>query len=129
MDDQLSEHVIGAAFRVYNKLGYGFLESVYEKSISIELSKHEIPHLRQERINVFYDEQVVGKFACDLLIDGRLIVELKSVNEIVKAHEVQLVNDLAAMKIDSGLLINFGPTKVEVKRKFRIYKEKGPLKG
>lgn len=93
------------------------------------MTKLEIPHLRQERIKVFYEEQVVGKFACDLLIDGRLIVELKSVNEIAKAHEVQLVNYLAATKIDSGLLINFGPSKVEVKRKYRIYKEKNPLNG
>ena len=122
MHDQLSEQIIGAAFKVHNTLGFGFLESIYEKALSIELNKLGIIHLRQSPINVYYDEQLVGDFTCDLLITGILIVELKSVAQLAAAHEVQLVNYLVATKIDVGLLINFGPTKVEVKRKFRNYK-------
>lgn len=67
---------------------------------------------------------MVGEFKCDVLIDGRMIVELKSITAIAKAHEVQLVNYLAATRIDDGLLINFGPEEVEVKRKYRLYKAK-----
>jgi GxxExxY protein len=122
MDDQLTEHIIGAAFRVHNTLGFGFLESVYEKSLSIELMKAGIPHQLQAPVRVYYREQIVGVFECDLLVENRLIVELKSVRELAKAHEVQLVNYLAATKIDVGLLINFGPAKAEVKRKYRTFK-------
>ena len=75
MDDQLSEKVIGAAFRVHNQLGFGFLESVYHKSMLIELAKAGLPHETKAPIKVYYDEHVVGEFECDLLIDNRLIVE------------------------------------------------------
>lgn len=126
MNDQFSESIIGAAFRVHNQLGFGFLESVYHNSLSIELDKAGIPHEVKMPIEVYYDEQIVGQFECDLLIDNRLIVELKTVTELAKAHEVQLVNYLTATKIDVGLLINFGPTKVDVKRKYRIYKKTNP---
>ena len=119
MNDELSEKVIGAAFRVHNQLGFGFLESVYEKALSIELSKLGVLHGLQSPVQVLYDDQVVGDFVCDVLVEGRLILELKSVRELTTAHEVQLVNYLNATKTDVGLLINFGPTKVEVKRKYR----------
>jgi GxxExxY protein len=119
VDDSLSEKIIGAAFRVHNELGFGFLESVYEKSLSIEFEAAGVPHETQAAIRVYYNKQVVGEFVCDLLVDNRLIVELKSASALAKAHEVQLVNYLVATKIDVGLLINFGPNKVEVKRKYR----------
>ena len=121
MHDQLSEQIIGAAFKVHNSLGFGFLESVYEKALSIELNKLGIIHQRQSPINVYYEEQLVGEFTCDLLVTGSLIVELKTVAVLAPVHEVQLVNYLVATRIDVGLLINFGPTKVEVKRKFRNF--------
>ncbi len=123
VDDSLSEKVIGAAFRVHNELGFGFLESVYEKSLSIELEAAGVPHKTQAAIRVYYNKQVVGEFVCDLLVDNRLIVELKSASAFAKAHEVQLVNYLVATKIDVGLLINFGPNKVEIKRKYRQSKQ------
>ena len=119
MNDQLSETVIGAAYRVHNQLGFGFLESVYEKSLSIELNKAAVNHQAQASVAVHYDDQVVGEFLCDLLIEKRLVVELKSVRQLAVAHEVQLVKYLNAMRIDVGLLINFGPEKVDVKRKYR----------
>ena len=119
MDDPLTENVIGAAFRVHNELGFGFLESVYEKALAIELENGGVRFQRQSPIQVFYFEQLVGDFVCDLFVEGRLLVELKSVAQLATVHEVQLVNYLAATKVDIGLLINFGPSKVEVKRKYR----------
>ena len=123
-DEKLTEKVIGAAFQVHNQLGFGFLESVYEKALSIELNKLEIEHQTQSPITVYYQQQIVGEFICDVLIEKRLILELKSVTQLTVAHEVQLVNYLAATKIDIGLLINFGPSKVDIKRKYRDYKPK-----
>ena len=122
MNDKLTEKVIGAAFKVHNELGFGFLESVYEKALAIELSKAGISYETQSAIKVFYDERIIGEFVCDMYVDGRLIVELKSVTQLATAHEVQLVNYLTATKIDIGLLINFGPSKVDVKRKYRTPK-------
>lgn len=119
MDDQLSESVIGAAFKVHNELGFGFLESVYEKSLSIELRKLGIAHQVQAPVKVYYDGQIVGDFVCDVLVKDQLIIELKSVQNIATVHEVQLVNYLKATRIDVGLLLNFAPSKVEVKRKYR----------
>jgi len=122
MDDEVSRRVIGAAFTVHNVLGFGFLETVYERALGIELDKIKIPYVRQSPIRVYYDGRVVGEFVPDMLVDGHLLVELKSVSAIVTAHEVQLVNYHTATGIDSGLLINFGPSKVDVRRKYRTYK-------
>ena len=113
----LTEKVIGCAFRVYNVLGSGFLESVYEKALSIELGKLNICVEDQKSLNVFYDGQIVGTFVADLIIDDKIIVELKAVRSLAVAHEVQLVNYLAATKLPVGLLINFGESRVDIKRK------------
>lgn len=125
MNDPLTEQVIGAAFNVHNTLGFGFLESVYEKALSIELTKLGIVHSTQAPIQVTYEGQTIGDFITDMLVEDRLIVELKSVTQLATPHEVQLVNYLTATGVESGLLINFGPTKVEVRRKFRTYRPKG----
>ena len=122
MNDKLTEQVIGAAYQVHNDLGFGFLESVYENALSIELNKLNIQFETQAPVKVFYNSQVVGDFVCDLLVEKRLILELKSVTQLATAHEVQLVNYLNATKIDIGLLVNFGPSKVDVRRKFRVAK-------
>lgn len=120
--DTLTNLVIGAAFKVHNTLGYGFLESIYEKSLLIELKKIGLTPTFQSPINVFYEDQNVGKFYADLQFENELIIELKSVSQLNTKHEVQLVNYLNATKIDHGLLLNFGPDKVDIKRKFRILK-------
>ena len=122
MNDKLSEKVIGAAFQVHNTLGFGFLESVYEKALAVELRKIGVENRFQQPIQVFYDGEVVGDFVADIVIGDSLIVELKSVSKLSEKHEVQLVNYLAATNTETGLLINFGPDKVEVKRKYRTYK-------
>jgi GxxExxY protein len=125
-DENLTETIIGCAFQVHNALGVGFLEKVYENAIRIELTKRGLKVRQQEPITVYYDEQVVGEFYADLWVEDCVIVELKAVRSLGKAHEVQLVNYLTATGIDTGLLINFGPS-VQVKRKFRQYKPKHPV--
>ena len=116
---ELTNTIIGCAFRVYNILGYGFLESVYEKAMLIELNKAGLRAEFQKEILVHYDGQIVGEFKADIFVEDVIIVELKSVRMLSKAHEVQLVNYLSATQKSVGLLINFGEKSVEVKRKVR----------
>ena len=116
---ELTEKIIACAYRVYNKMGFGFLESVYEKCLAIELSKSGLEVETQKPITVFYNREIVGEFLADILVDDTVILELKLVKKIAKAHEVQLVNYLVATGKEIGLLINFGEQKVEVKRKSR----------
>jgi len=116
---ELSEKIIGCAYRVYNKMGFGFLESVYEKCLLIEFRKAGLKAESQKPIKVFYEDEIVGDFEADIVVEDSIIVELKSVKRIIIAHEVQLVNYLVATGKDVGLLLNFGEKKVEVKRKVR----------
>lgn len=120
--DELTKKVIGCAFSVYNKMGFGFLESVYEKCLAIEFRKEKIQAEFQKPICVYYENQSVGDFIADILVENTIIVELKSVTRLNKIHEAQLVNYLTATGIENGLLINFGEQKVEVKRKFKTYR-------
>lgn len=121
--NDLTYRVIGLAYKVHNTLGAGFIESVYENALKIELNKIGISALQQEELAVYYEGQRVGRFTPDLWIPNKLIIEVKAVQALSKVHEVQLVNYLTATNIDNGLLINFGPS-VEVKRKFRKFKPK-----
>jgi GxxExxY protein len=116
---ELTEKIIGCAYRVYNKMGFGYLESVYEKCMLIELRKAGFDIESQKPIRVQYDGEVVGDFIADILVNDTVILELKSVRKLVEAHEVQLVNYLVATGKPVGLLINFGETRVEVKRKVK----------
>ena len=118
---ELTEKIIGCAYRVYNKMGFGYLESVYEKCMLIELRKAGFDIESQKPIRVQYDGEVVGDFIADILVNDTVILELKSVRKLVEAHEVQLVNYLTATGLDTGLLLNFSSS-VQVKRKFREYK-------
>jgi GxxExxY protein len=121
--DALTEKVIGCAYRVHNELGTGFLEKVYENAMRIELAEAGLTAAQQRPIPVVYHGEVVGEYFADLIVEDRLIVELKAVQNVAKEHEVQLVHYLTATRIDDGLLINFGSS-VVVKRKFRTYKPK-----
>ena len=100
-------------------MGFGFLESVYEKCMLIELKRTGLNPDSQKPITVYYDDEIVGDFVADIIVDDTIIVELKSVRRIVRAHEVQLVNYLVATGKPIGLLLNFGERKVEVKRKVK----------
>jgi len=120
---ELTEKIIGCAYRVYNQMGYGFLESVYEKCLLIELRKAGLSAVSQKPITVFYDNKVVGEFVADIIVEDTIILELKSVRQIIQAHEVQMVNYLVATEKAVGLIINFGERKVEIKRKVRDFDE------
>jgi GxxExxY protein len=100
-------------------MGAGFLESVYEKCLMIELRKSGLAIEPQKALQVFYDGELVGEFVADVIMNNTVILELKAIKQLAKAHEVQLVNYLVATGKPVGLLINFGDDKVEVKRKLR----------
>jgi len=119
----LAGQVIGAAMRVHSTLGPGFLESVYRNALIWELRKAGLKAEAERPISVYYDGQLVGAFTADLLVNSSLIVELKSIQALAKAHEVQIVNYLVATGIDEGLLLNFGAERLEYKRKFRLPKQ------
>ena len=115
----LTREIIGSAMEVHSDLKSGFLESVYEKCMLIELSKAGLNAEPQKPITVYYEDEVVGEFVADIIVDDTVIVELKSLRRIIKAHEVQLVNYLVATGKPLGLILNFGERKVEVKRKVK----------
>jgi GxxExxY protein len=113
---ELTEKVIKAFYTVYNTLGYGFLEKVYENALMIELAKMGISAIAQSPLQVFYDGKIVGEYCADILVENCLIVEIKATKNLILEHEAQLLNYLKATKIEVGLLLNFGP-KPEVKRR------------
>lgn len=117
--DDITRKIIGCAYKAYNQLGFGFLESVYKKAMMIELSKIGLKTEVEKPLKVHYDDIVVGDFYVDFFVEDQIVVELKAVRNIVPEHEVQLVNYLNGLKVDVGLLINFGPHSVKVKRKYR----------
>ncbi len=118
----VTETIIGCAYCVYNKMGFGFLESVYEKCLLIELRKAGLDVEPQKPITVYYGDEIVGEFIADIVVNDTIILELKSVSRIIEAHEVQLVNYLVATGKPIGLILNFGERKVEVKRKIKDLK-------
>lgn len=121
---EITQKIIGCAYKVYNTLGFGFLESVYQNSLMIELKKAGLAAKQQFPIDVYYDGYCVRAFKADIIVEDLIILEIKSVQNIVKEFEVKLVNYLTATKKDVGLLINFGKEKVEVKRKVRVLPDK-----
>lgn len=112
----ITELVIKAFYNVYNKLGYGFLEKVYEKALGIECKKLGLNCLFQCPIKVFYDGKMVGFYIADMIVNQYVIVEIKAASATTAEHEIQLVNYLKATEIEVGLLLNFGK-KPEFKRK------------
>ncbi len=118
--NQITETIIGCAYRVHQTLGPGFLEKVYENALRMEIEDAGLRVQQQVPIQVWYRGRVVGEYFADLLVEERVIVEIKAIRGLTKEHEVQLVHYLTATGIEDGLLINFGPS-VEVKRKFRTF--------
>lgn len=112
----ITEKIIKAFYKVYNTLGFGFLEKVYENAMFIELRNMGLFVEKQRRIKVFYEEQEVGDYFADLIVDEKVIIELKASESLCEEHEFQLINYLKATEIEVGLLLNFGK-KPEFKRK------------
>ena len=104
-----SYKIIGAAFDVYNKLGHGFLEAVYQEAFEIELQKKGIPYEREKDIKIFYDGQELKQtYRADFVCYDKIIVELKAVSELDEAHHAQVYNYLHATNMKLGILLNFG---------------------
>jgi GxxExxY protein len=123
-DEKLTESIIGCAMKVHKTLGPGFLESVYENALAHEVRKAGLTVERQRPIRVVYDGVVVGDFVADMLVEDRVLIENKAVQTLALQHEVQLVNYLSATGIEIGLLLNFGASSLQVRRKHRIYRPK-----
>lgn len=121
--NELVELIIECAKTVRSQLTPGFEEKVYKNALYIELADHGIVVETEIPFKVYYKNHVVGDYRADMIVDRRVIIELKAVSALATIHEVQLVNYLTATGIDDGLLINFGSDKLEIRRKFRLYKK------
>ena len=122
----ITELIIQAFYTVYNTLGYGFLEKVYQNALVIELRKLGLEVIPEATIKVYYNGQAVGEYFADLLVAGVVIVEIKAVRTLAPEHEAQLLNYLKATPYEVGLLLNFGP-KLQIKRKVYDNERKGEL--
>ncbi len=116
--------VMQCSKNIRSHLGPGFLETVYKNAMLVELRKQGLAYQVEMPINVYYEDVLVGEFKADIVVEDMLILELKAVNSLHMAHEVQLVNYLTATGIDNGLLINFGSEELQFKRKYRIYRKR-----
>lgn len=116
LHEELSEKILRCYFTVYNKLGYGFLEKVYENAMMIELCDAGLTATAQKSIEVYYEDQLVGNYFADIIVEDKVIIELKAASALLEEHEAQLLNYLRATKMEVGLLLNFG-VKPEFRRK------------
>jgi len=115
---ELTDKIIACAYDVYNQLGFGFSEKVYENSMMIKIAQKGLTAVQQAPVNVFFEEQLVGEYFSDIHVENKVIVELKAISTLQKAHEAQLIHYLKATGIKVGLLLNFGE-KLKVVR--RVY--------
>ena len=119
--NELIKTIMDSVKTIRRQLGPGYLESVYKNAMIVELRKRNISYEVERPIRVLYDNVVVGEFKADIIVENRLILELKAIQSLCVANEIQLVNYLTATGIDDGLLINFGSPQLQFKRKYRIY--------
>jgi GxxExxY protein len=116
LHSEITELIIKCFYKVYNELGFGFLEKVYQNSLLIKLRNAGLYCESQKPIKVFYQKTVVGEYFADIVVNNSVIVELKAAEGLVEEHEFQLINYLKATEIEVGLLLNFGK-KPEIRRK------------
>jgi len=114
--EDLTEKVINVFYKVYNTLGYGFLEKIYEKAMIIEFERMGLNYINQAPVKVYYEGEVIGDYIADFIVENKVIVELKAIRQLTKADENQLLNYLTATGLEVGLLLNYGE-KPEIKRK------------
>ena len=124
--NELVELIIECAKQVRSVLTPGFEEKVYKNALYIELVDRGLPVETEVSFQVYYKNHVVGDYRADMIVDRRVIVELQAVSSLATIHEVQLVNYLTATGIDEGLLINYGSDKIEIRRKYRLYRKSKP---
>ena len=125
LHEDITDAIIRGFYHVYNTLGYGFLEKVYENALAVTLRKWGLDVVQQQQITVYFETERVGEYFADLLVVERVIVEIKAAESLCAAHEAQLLNYLKATEIEVGLLLNFGP-KAQVKRKIFTNDKKPP---
>ncbi len=113
---ELTNKILDCFYTVYNTLGFGFLEKVYENAMMVELYKQRIYAEKQRPISVYYSESVVGEYFADIIVEDTIIIELKAAECLIEEHELQLINYLKATDKEIGLLLNFGK-RPEFKRK------------
>ena len=118
---RLTGDVINCAVKVHKYLGSGFLESVYESALAHEFSKRGIEFERQPSLEVWYEDHLAGKYIADFIVEGKLLVELKALSNLNSACEAQLLNYLKATRLTIGLILNFGTTRLQIKRRVRNY--------
>ena len=114
--NELTERIIGCAFQLHNSLGCGFLEKVYENALAHELRKNKFEVQQQESVKVRYDGVVVGDYIADLMVDRKVLIELKAIKRFDEIHMAQCINYLKATNLKVCLLLNFGPSKLQIKR-------------
>ncbi len=117
--EDITEHILAASFEVMHEIGHGFLESVYERSLLIVLQSRGLTVRSQVPVEVMFRKHVVGEFFADLLVENKVIVELKAAKSLAPEHQAQVINYLNATGIEVGLLINFGAPKMEYHRLVR----------
>ncbi len=125
LHSDITDRIIKAYYAVHNKLGYGFLEKVYQNALCIELRKMGFRVEKQKPIKVSYDSEIVGEYYADVIVNDLVILELKAAEGLVEEHERQLLNYLKATEIEVGLLLNFG-VKAQFKRKIFMNANKNP---
>ncbi|HQS36931.1 MAG: GxxExxY protein [Methylotenera sp. 24-45-7] len=116
IETELTQKIIGCAYTVSNTLGSGFLEKVYENALVIELRKNKLAYQQQSPVKVIYDNIVVGEYISDLVIESKVLIELKACKAIDDTHVAQCLNYLKAANLQLGLIINFGKPKIEIRR-------------
>jgi GxxExxY protein len=114
--EEISNNIIQVFYKVYNTLGFGFLEKVYEKAMIIEFNKKGIGYINQSPVKVYYEGKIIGDYIADFIVEDKIIVEIKAIKQLSKSDENQLLNYLTATNYEVGLLLNFG-NKPEIKRK------------
>ena len=124
---EITDKIIKAFYKVYNELGFGFLEKVYENSLFLELKQMGLQCQKQTAVTVFYNNAVVGNYYADIIVNDCVILELKAAEVLVEAHELQLVNYLKATQIEVGLLLNFGKEPSFKRKIFTNEKKKIPI--
>ena len=120
----ITDKIIKAFYKVYNELGFGFLEKVYENALYLELKTMGLYCEKQKQIKVYYNEQIVGDYYADIIVSECVIIELKAAESLCEEHEYQLINYLKATNIEIGLLLNFGKTPAFKRKIFTNDKKK-----
>jgi len=116
---ELSYKIIGLFYKVHKKLGCGFPEKVYQSALEIELKKENIPFDKEKEFNVIYENQITGRFRLDMIIDGKIVIELKALERLPRVFREQLISYLKATPYELGFLVNFGTPKLEYVRIIR----------